>query len=235
MTVPIQIHKATSSSCDVKCRLEYPRLLGLLLRCAENSYYSVFSRREILRRGRIKIPVPKLVKLKSLKTFNLEHVDLSFDFSVNMVLLPYPPALMYLSVLIVGVIKTHQLTYSPTQTLYAISNRDECTQHFTIHSRLAKDYLEYFQSRIEEVDLYVDGDKLIFNGFTEGFTGEDNRIPRLPSLVGILILELLKQPLQTQVSLSTGELEDFQFQERTHILLPLRDFKVFTIQRGLVG
>jgi hypothetical protein len=47
-----------------------------------------------------------------------------------------------------------------------------------------------------------------------------------PQSCRILILELLKQPLQTQVSLSTGELEDFQFQERTHILLPLRDFKV---------
>jgi Rad9 len=177
MTVPIQIHKATSSWYDVKCRLEYYHLPADF---PENSYYSVFSRREILRRGRIKILVQKRVKLKSLKIFNLEHVDSSFDFSVNMVLLPYPPALMYLSVLIVGVIKTHQLTYSPTQTLYAISNRDECTQHFTIHSRLAKDYLEYFQSRIEEVDLYVDGDKLIFNGFTEGFTGEDNRIPPPP-------------------------------------------------------
>lgn len=123
-------------------------------------------------------------------------------------------------------IKTHQLTYSPTQTLYALSNRDECTQHFTIQSRLAKEYLEHFRSRIEEVDIYVDGDKLIFNGFTEGFTGEDSRISLKPVIKRVLILELLKQPLQTQVSLSTGELEDFQFQERTHILLPLRDLKV---------
>jgi hypothetical protein len=38
--------------------------------------------------------------------------------------------------------------------------------------------------------------------------------------------ELLKQPLQTQVSLSTGELDDFNFHERVHILLALRDLKV---------
>jgi len=130
------------------------------------------------------------------------------------------------------VIKTHQLTYSPTQTLYALSNRDECTQHFIIQSRLAKEYLEHFQSRIEEVDIYVDGDKLIFNGFTEGFSGEDNRISLKSVVERVLILELLKQPLQTQVCLSTGELEDFQFQEGTHILLPLRDLKVRLIFVG---
>jgi hypothetical protein len=79
------------------------------------------------------------------------------------------------------VVKTHQLTYSPTQTLYAFADRNECTQQFIIQSKLAKEYLEHFQSRIEEVDIYVDGDKLIFNGFTEGFTGDDSRIsPFLP-------------------------------------------------------
>ena len=82
----------------------------------------------------------------------------------------------------VGVVKTHQLTYSPTQTLYALSNRGECTQQFIIQSRLAREYLEHFQSKIEEVDIYVDGDKLVFNGFTEGFTGDDSRThpPLLP-------------------------------------------------------
>ena len=87
------------------------------------------------------------------------------------------------------------------------------------------------------MDIYVDGDKLIFNGFTEGFTGDDSRIhPNPPpSLVPACLKtlvdeELLKQPLQTQVSLSTGELDDFRFQERTHILLPLRDLKVLPFQ-----
>jgi len=41
-----------------------------------------------------------------------------------------------------------------------------------------------------------------------------------------LIPELLKQPLQTQISLSTDELDDFNLQEGVHILLSLRDFKV---------
>jgi len=46
-----------------------------------------------------------------------------------------------------------------------------------IQSKLAKEYLDHFQSKIEEVDIYVDGDKLIFNGFTEGFVGDDSRRP----------------------------------------------------------
>ena len=157
---------------------------------------------------------------------------------VSPIPLAAPPCELGWAELIVGVVKTHQLTYSPTQTLYALSNRNECTQQFIIQSRLAKEYLEHFQSRIEEVDIYVDGDKLIFNGFTEGFTGDDSRIhphPHSPSLVPAFLKtlvdeELLKQPLQTQVSLSTGELDDFRFQERTHILLPLRDLKVLPFQ-----
>ena len=49
-------------------------------------------------------------------------------------------------------------------------------QHFVVPSKLAKEYLDHFQSRIEEVDIYVERDKLIWNGFTEGFTGDDNRL-----------------------------------------------------------
>ena len=73
--------------------------------------------------------------------------------------------------------KTHQLTYSLSNTLYAKFDRDQCNQHFIIQSKIAKDYLEHFQSRIEEVDIYVDDDnnKLIWNGYTEGFVGDDNR------------------------------------------------------------
>ena len=89
-----------------------------------------------------------------------------------------------------GVVKTHQLTYSPTQTLYALSNRNETTQQFIIQSRLAREYLEHFQSKIEEVDIYVDGDKLVFNGFTEGFTGDDSRTypPSFPCFSPLCVL-----------------------------------------------
>lgn len=78
--------------------------------------------------------------------------------------------------LILGVVKTHQLTYSPAQSLYALCDRSLCVQHFVVPSKLAKDYLDHFQSRIEEVDIYVERDRLIWNGFTEGFTGDDNRL-----------------------------------------------------------
>jgi hypothetical protein len=37
---------------------------------------------------------------------------------------------------------------------------------------------------------------------------------------------MLKQPLQTQVSLSTAELDEFHFEEGVHIQIALRDFKV---------
>lgn len=47
------------------------------------------------------------------------------------------------------------------------------------------------------------------------------------------MIELLKQPLQTQVSLSTGELDDYNFHERVHILLALRDLKVFLVDMRL--
>jgi hypothetical protein len=73
------------------------------------------------------------------------------------------------------------------------------------------------------VDIYVDGDKLIWNGFSEGIVGDDNRNAlRCKHLT----LERLKQPLQTQVSLSTEELDSFNFEPGVHIFISLRDFKV---------
>lgn len=99
----------------------------------------------------------------------MEYVDLLSVYSASMV-----PSCQ--TILTIGVVKTHQLAYSPTQTLYAICDKSRCTQHFEIQSKIAKEYLDHFQSRIEEVDIYVDGDKLILNGFTEGFTGDDSRI-----------------------------------------------------------
>lgn len=138
-----------------------------------------------------------------------------------------------LEMLTIGVVKTHQLAYSPSQSLYALYDKSRCTQHFEIQSKIAKEYLDHFQSKIEEVDIYVEGDKLILNGFTEGFTGDDSR---MCYFITFLILELLKQPLQTQVSLSTGELDDYSFHERVHILLTLRDLKVtLTDMRLIVG
>lgn len=101
----------------------------------------------------------------------MEYADLSYDFFVNMV------TTLDFRLLMGGVVKTHQLTYSPSSTLYAKFDRDQ-TQHFVVQSKIAKEYLDHFQSRIEEVDIYVDdeNEKLIWNGYTEGFVGDDNRI-----------------------------------------------------------
>jgi len=122
-----------------------------------------------------------------------------------------------------GVVKTHQLTYASTNNLYAVYNAQEFIQHFQISSKLAKDYLDHFQSRIEELDIYSERDRLIWNGFTEGFTGDD---ARTVFIFALLTKDLLKQPLQTQVSLSTTELDDFKFETDVHVVLTLRDFKV---------
>lgn len=74
-------------------------------------------------------------------------------------------------------VKTHELTYSPANTLYAKFDRGQCNQHFVMQSKAAKEYLDHFQSKIEELDIYADDDgKLIWNGYTEGFVGDDNRM-----------------------------------------------------------
>jgi hypothetical protein len=136
----------------------------------------VSSKRAIPRLERTRIPALSHAKSKLSIIHELEYVDLLSVCSASMV---HSPVI----VLMVGVVKTHQLTYSPTQTLYAICDRSRCTQHFVIQSRIAKEYLDHFQSKIEEVDIYVDGDKLIWNGFTEGFTGDDSRTYRSHCLI----------------------------------------------------
>jgi cell cycle checkpoint control protein RAD9A len=120
------------------------------------------------------------------------------------------------------VVKTHQLTYSSSPSFYAVFDRKECSQHFIIQSKVAKEYLDHFQPRIEEIDIYADEDRLIWNGYTEGFIGDENR-----NFTTFRVnKETLKQPLQTQVSLSTAELEEFQLERVVHIHISLRDFKV---------
>ena len=75
-----------------------------------------------------------------------------------------------------GVVKTHQLTYSPVNSFYAVFDRDQCNQHFILQSRVAKEYLDHFHSRIEEVDIYSDEARLVWNGYTEGLVGNDSRM-----------------------------------------------------------
>jgi Rad9 len=68
------------------------------------------------------------------------------------------------------------LTYSPERIVYAVYDKDQCNQHFVIQSRIAREYLDHFQSKIEEVEIRAANDKLIWNGYSEGFKGDDNRI-----------------------------------------------------------
>ena len=156
-------------SVIVRCKMQI-RVYFVFAELSNCSSFWAFSKRVTLRHGKIKIPVRSHVKLRLSITHRTEHVDLLFDFCVNTV------STYRRFEFTKGVVKTHQLTYSPAPTFYAVYNREECNQHFVIQSKVAKEYLDHFQSRIEEVDMYVDDGKLIWNGYTEGFIGDDNRM-----------------------------------------------------------
>lgn len=51
----------------------------------------------------------------------------------------------------------------------------------------------------------------------------------------LTFLEILKQPLQTSVSLSTAEFDDFTVEEELHLSISVKDFKAIVIHADILG
>ncbi|RPA75894.1 hypothetical protein BJ508DRAFT_417901 [Ascobolus immersus RN42] len=109
-----------------------------------------------------------------------------------------------------GVVKTYRLTYEDAERIYVKFDRETAANHWQIESGMLKEYLEHFGPKADQLDISVEGDRAIFTSFTEKLVSGD---------------EILKQPLQTRISLSTAEFESILVENSIHLSIPLRDFK----------
>ncbi|KAK5118044.1 hypothetical protein LTR62_004090 [Meristemomyces frigidus] len=111
-----------------------------------------------------------------------------------------------------GMTKTYRLTYESVEVMHALFDRTVAKQGWRISSRVLREYIEFFGPKTEQLDLLAQEGKAIFTSFTEKI--EDGKRE-----------EVLKQPLETAISLHTEDFEDFYMQLDMHIVISVKDFR----------
>ena len=106
--------------------------------------------------------------------------------------------------------KTYRLTYESAEVMHALFDKASATQGWRISSRIMREYIEYFGPKTEQLDICAQEGKVIFTSFTEKI--QDGK-------------EVLKQPLETVITLHTDDFDDFHMQQDMHITISVRDFK----------
>ncbi|KAG9941554.1 Rad9-domain-containing protein, partial [Aureobasidium melanogenum] len=113
-----------------------------------------------------------------------------------------------------GVTKTYRLTYESVEVSHALFDKHNAPNGWKISSRLLREYIEFFGAKTEQLDLLVKDEKAIFTSFTEKIM--DGK-------------EILKQPLETAISLHIQDFDDFHAEEDVHIVINVKDFKAIVV------
>ncbi|KAL5118043.1 hypothetical protein ACEQ8H_004029 [Pleosporales sp. CAS-2024a] len=110
-----------------------------------------------------------------------------------------------------GVTKTYKLTYEAVDVMHALFNRDFAKNRWSIYSGAMREYIEYFGTRTEKLDIYAGEDaRCVFKSFTEKIVNGT---------------EIVRHPLVTAVAVSTSDFDSFHVQPGLHIVVNVKDFK----------
>jgi cell cycle checkpoint control protein RAD9A len=89
-----------------------------------------------------------------------------------------------------GVIKTYKLTYEAVHVMHALFDRSVAKNRWSMHSSAVKEYIEYFGTKTEMLDIYAGEDgRCVFKSYTEKISNGK---------------EILKHPLVTAVAVNTS-------------------------------
>jgi cell cycle checkpoint control protein RAD9A len=110
--------------------------------------------------------------------------------------------------------KTYRLNYEAAEVMHALFDKTAASQGWRISSRVMREYVEYFGPKTEQLDLCASDGKVIFTSFTEKI--QDGK-------------QVLKQPLETVITLHTDDFDDFHMQENVHIIIRVKDFKAIVM------
>ncbi|KAF2799946.1 hypothetical protein K505DRAFT_293598 [Melanomma pulvis-pyrius CBS 109.77] len=116
-----------------------------------------------------------------------------------------------------GVIKTYKLTYEAVEVMHALFDRNVAKNRWSMHSSAVKEYVEYFGTKTEMLDIFSgEGDdaKAVFKSYTEKISNGK---------------EVLKHPLVTAVAVNTSDFEEFSVQPGLHIIISVKDFKAIAV------
>ena len=121
-------------------------------------------------------------------------------------------------------------------------DRSSATSRWTISASALKDFSEHFGPKTEQLDIYPEGGRCIFNSYTEKIMngkgasalsfseGSNLRVDRAN-----LPLEVLKQSLQTSVAVDTLEFDSFSVHETLHVVISVKDFKAIVLHADGLG
>ncbi|KAL9129186.1 MAG: hypothetical protein Q9217_002290 [Psora testacea] len=107
-----------------------------------------------------------------------------------------------------GVIKTYKLTYESAEVMHALFNKNAAKNTWTINTLTLRCFVEYFGAATEQLDISSEGGRTTFTSYTEK-----------------IMNDVLKQPLQTSVTIDNLDFENFQVEENLHIGITVKDFK----------
>lgn len=127
-----------------------------------------------------------------------------------------------------GVTKTYKLTYESTEVMHALFDKTMANNRWSMRSPFLKEFSDYFGPKAEQLDVYYEEGKVTFLSFTDKVISSKNgdlispisHQSRLTS-----VLEILKHPLKTAVSVNKSDFEHFHAQEKLHIIISVKDFK----------
>lgn len=119
-----------------------------------------------------------------------------------------------------GVVKTCRLTYEASDAMHAMFDRSSATSRWTISASALKDFSEHFGPKTEQLDIYPEGGRCIFNSYTEKIMNGK---------------EVLKQSLQTSVAVDTLEFDSFSVHETLHVVISVKDFKAIVLHADGLG
>ncbi|PNS13788.1 hypothetical protein CAC42_3281 [Sphaceloma murrayae] len=113
--------------------------------------------------------------------------------------------------IVVAIICKHgMLTYESVEIMHALFDKSTASNGWKISARILREYIEYFGPRTEQLDMLSKDGKAVFTSFTEKIM--DGK-------------EILKQPLETAISIHTEDFESFNFAEDMHLVISVKDFK----------
>ncbi|GAM90518.1 hypothetical protein ANO11243_085620 [Dothideomycetidae sp. 11243] len=104
-----------------------------------------------------------------------------------------------------GLSKIYRLTYESVEIMHALFDKSSASNGWRISARIMREYIEYFGPRTEQLDMLAKDDKIM-----------DGK-------------QILKQPLETAISIHVQDFESFTLEEDMHIVISVKDFKAIVV------
>jgi cell cycle checkpoint control protein RAD9A len=95
--------------------------------------------------------------------------------------------------------------------MHAVFERAPTMSAWSIKASFLKENLDFFSPKIEQLDLFYNGEHMTFLSFTTKVVTDKK--------------EVLRQPLKTTVNVNKGDFATFEVEEGLHVVISVKDFK----------